>query len=295
MNHRDDGDADVDFAVVDAHLDAAVLRQAFLGDIEPRHNLEPANDGSLKAVDLRRQRLCLQHAVDAIPNVQGAFAGLDVNVAGPFIGRLHEHFIDELDDRGLLSHFGQLAVVSLGVLQQLDAVPIALANHGGDGFAADAEMGLDEASDLLGAGEHRSYLQAGQGLQLVEGVNVKWIAGGDDQRAVFPRQRHEVVPVNEADGNGSKRLRLNRHARQVRQFQAELLGQQRQHVLFLRKAAVDEQFVKRSIPGRCSRFFNSRQVRFGQQSFLDELLHQLHRHLKSARQPRRRRTSPGII
>src|SRR5207253_5779149 len=68
MNHRDDGDADIDLAVVDAHFDATVLGQALFGDVEPRHDLEPANDGGLEAIDLRWQRLRLQHAVDAIAN-----------------------------------------------------------------------------------------------------------------------------------------------------------------------------------------------------------------------------------
>ncbi len=68
VQHGNDGQADVDFAARDFELDAAVLRHALLGDVEPRHDLQAADDRGLKAIDLRRHRLQLQHAVDAIAN-----------------------------------------------------------------------------------------------------------------------------------------------------------------------------------------------------------------------------------
>src|SRR5207248_1892269 len=77
MNHRDDGDADIDFAVVDAHLDAAILGQAFLGDVQPGHDLEPTDDGRLEAINFRRQGLRLQKTVNAVTNLQAVFARLD--------------------------------------------------------------------------------------------------------------------------------------------------------------------------------------------------------------------------
>ena len=43
-----------------AELDAAVLRQALLGDVQPGHDLEAADDRRLEAVDLRRHRLRVQ-------------------------------------------------------------------------------------------------------------------------------------------------------------------------------------------------------------------------------------------
>ncbi len=104
VNHRDDRDADVDLAALDAHLDAAVLRQALLGDVEPRHDLDAADDRRLEAIDLRRQHLRLQHAVDAVADAERFFLGLDVNVAGALVGRLDQDLVDQLDDRGLLGH-----------------------------------------------------------------------------------------------------------------------------------------------------------------------------------------------
>src|SRR5439155_15174716 len=97
VNHRDDGDADVDFAAVDSHLDPAVLRQTLFGDVEPGHNLEAADDRRLKGMDLRGQALRLQDAVDAVPDAQAVFRRLDVNVTRPLIGGLDEDLIHQLD------------------------------------------------------------------------------------------------------------------------------------------------------------------------------------------------------
>ena len=112
--------------LLDAHLDAAVLRQALLGDVEPGHDLDAADDGRLEAVDLRRQRLRLQQAVDAVADAQAVFFRLDVDVAGPLVGGLDQDFVDQLDDRRFLGLLGQFAVVGLELFEQFDLVVAAL-------------------------------------------------------------------------------------------------------------------------------------------------------------------------
>ncbi len=85
-------------------------------------------------------------AVDAIADAQAGLFRLDVNVAGPLVGRLDEDLVDELDDAGFLGHLGRFAVVGLEPFEQLDALVLgALLHEGGHGFAADAEVRLDEA------------------------------------------------------------------------------------------------------------------------------------------------------
>ena len=105
------GDAQVDLAAAHGHLDAPVLRQAALGDVEPRHDLDARGDGGphgrAAALDL------VQHAVDAIAH---AHAVLDAARRGcrrrcastaRAIRLLHE-----ADDRRLAGH----------VLEALDIV-----------------------------------------------------------------------------------------------------------------------------------------------------------------------------
>src|SRR5262249_14204179 len=97
MDHRDDGNAYVDFAPLDAELDAAVLRQALCGDIEPRHDLQAAEDRRLETDNLLRHRLRVQQTVDAITDPQTVRLRLDVNVAGSRLNRFQQNLVHELN------------------------------------------------------------------------------------------------------------------------------------------------------------------------------------------------------
>src|SRR5262249_5170260 len=66
--------------VYSAHrnLDGTVLGQTALGDVEPRHDLDPRGHGSAQ---IRDQRLCrAQGTVDAVTHQDRVDVGLDVNV-----------------------------------------------------------------------------------------------------------------------------------------------------------------------------------------------------------------------
>src|SRR5262249_22677573 len=122
VNHRNHGDADIDLAAGDLQLHAAVLRQPLFGDVQPRHDLQAADDGRLEAIDLRRHRLGLHHAVDAVADGDAVGLRLDVNVAGPQLDRFQQDFVDQANDRGFLGHLRQLGAVGLDVREQLNAV-----------------------------------------------------------------------------------------------------------------------------------------------------------------------------
>ena len=110
---------------------------------------------------------------------------LDVDVAGPLVGGLDEDLVDQLDDRGLLGHLGQLRCRRPRCSSSSSTSSSSRScDQGGDGLAADAEVRLDEPGDLARAGQHRLDVQAGQRLQFVEGVDVEGVAGGDDEGAV---------------------------------------------------------------------------------------------------------------
>ena len=93
----------------DLHLDAAVLRDAPLGDIEPGHDLEPR--GELAGEDNRRCRNLLQHAVEAEPDAVGALVGLEVDVRGAAPDRVQHHLVHEADD-GCVVNVGALADIA---------------------------------------------------------------------------------------------------------------------------------------------------------------------------------------
>ena len=153
VQHRDDRDADVDLAAAHLELDAAVLRQALLGDVQPGHDLQAADDRGLKAIDLRRHRLRLQHAVDAVANLNAGRLRLDVHVAGPRFDRLDQNFVHQPNDRGLLRHLrSSEPSVSISPSSSTSSSGCSQAL---DRFAADAEVRLDELGDLGPAGENR--------------------------------------------------------------------------------------------------------------------------------------------
>ena len=94
---RDRRDAHVDGAARDAQRDAAVLRQALLGDVELRHDLDARYDERRDGA-FRLQHLA-QHAVDAEPHRHAVLVRLDVDVRGVVLDRLRQQRVDEPDDR----------------------------------------------------------------------------------------------------------------------------------------------------------------------------------------------------
>src|SRR5207244_6233100 len=73
-------ETDVDVASGQLYSNAAVLRQAFLGDVEAAHDLDARDDRILKP--LRRTNDLLQNAVDAEPHADVLLLRLDVDIGG---------------------------------------------------------------------------------------------------------------------------------------------------------------------------------------------------------------------
>ena len=110
---RGDGrDAHVDRPAGDPEADAAVLRQALLRNVEPRHHLDARHD-ERRYRALRLQHLA-QHAVHAEADHQAVLERLDVNVGGILLDRLGEHRVDQANDRRVV-----LAVEQVRLLGQL--------------------------------------------------------------------------------------------------------------------------------------------------------------------------------
>ena len=103
---RDRRDAHVHRAAGDPERDAAVLRQALLGDVEPRHDLD-ARDDQRRDRALGLQHLA-QHAVDPEPDHEAVLERLDVDVGRVLLHRLGEQGVDQADDRGLVLAFEQV-------------------------------------------------------------------------------------------------------------------------------------------------------------------------------------------
>ncbi len=112
-------DAHVDRPAGNAQGDAAVLRQAFLGDVELGHDLDAGHDQ-------RRERAArlehfAQHAVDAEAYAEPVLVRLDMHVGCVVLDRFGQDGVDEADDRRIVVAFEQIGgfLQLLGDLQQV--------------------------------------------------------------------------------------------------------------------------------------------------------------------------------
>src|SRR4029078_4630400 len=89
----------------EANLDAAVLGQPLLGDVELRHDLDARGD---RVAHLHRRRHhVVEDGVDAGADAGFLLVGLDVDVARALGNRRHQDDVDQLDDRRFLALSGE--------------------------------------------------------------------------------------------------------------------------------------------------------------------------------------------
>ncbi len=86
--------------------DAAVLRQAFLGDIQLRHHLEARHHGGMQSA--MRLDDAAHRAINAEAHYRTRFVRLDMHVGGPGVERLREDGVDHADDRGAIVRLQQV-------------------------------------------------------------------------------------------------------------------------------------------------------------------------------------------
>ena len=79
--------------------DAAVLRQAPLGDVQIGHDLHPRRDGEGQVP--RRRHHFVQHAVGADADFELVLERLEVQVAGVLANRQQQHHVQQLPHRAL--------------------------------------------------------------------------------------------------------------------------------------------------------------------------------------------------
>ena len=98
VNRRHDRNAEVDRASLVARLEASVLRNAALGNVEFRHDLDARNDRRVMFLGDRRHRFG-QRAVDAVLHTDFGVARFNVNIAGSPLERREDDRVDQADDR----------------------------------------------------------------------------------------------------------------------------------------------------------------------------------------------------
>ena len=194
---RAGADAEVDGAVLrEPHLDAAVLRHAALGDVEPRHDLEARGDldGELHG----RLRDFLQHAVEAVADAVGLFVRFEVDVRCALLDGVQQHLVDEADDGRVFDVVardrvaGELVVAGHDIEVLEVEIVLGETRHRRVDLLERLADGLLELVVL----DHDGFdAEAGVELDLVDRVQVGRIRDREEQALAASHERQDTVLV----------------------------------------------------------------------------------------------------
>ena len=181
-------DADVHAPALQRDADAPVLRQAPLGDVHLRHDLDARRDGRLQPA--RGRLLIEEHAVDAVPDAQRVLERLDVDVGGARADRVLDEQVDEAHDGRLEGHVAQVVhvLVAVGAAVVLHAFDDAL------DLRRRALVGaLERVRDRLERTHHDADRKPRGLAQIVADDRVQRIGGRDGQDAAVHAERADAV------------------------------------------------------------------------------------------------------
>ena len=182
---REHRDAEVHLpAAPHLELDAAVLREPALGDVELGHDLHARGDRVLELH--RRLHRLVEHAVDPVAHAEGLLVGLDVDVRCALLDRLRQHQVHELDDGSVLGFLGERVDVDVvRVVDEVDVRVVEVPHHLFERGGLVVVL-LDRAPDRLLGRDHRLDVVSGEELDVVEREDVGGIGGRQDQRRARP-------------------------------------------------------------------------------------------------------------
>ena len=208
-------DAEVDGAAGDGDRDAAVLRDAALGDVEVRHDLDARDDGGGHG-DVRGLHL-VERAVHAVADLEVLLERLDVDVGRAVHDALVEDHVHELDDgvrvRGGVEG-GDVVRVALEGLVGVHALAEGL-EHVGDGVGGVAVVLRDAVVEVLLARHDEAHLLGEGERHLVGDAGVDEVRGGEgDGRVVHAHAQH-VVHAGDGGGDGVHHVVGQLHVREV--------------------------------------------------------------------------------
>jgi hypothetical protein len=202
------------------HLDAAVLRQAALGDVEVGHHLQARDDGRM-LLHLGRHDL-VQDAVDTQADARAVARDLDVDVAGAVADGALDHRVDHVDHRAGAGHLVDLGVV----VRDRRGNQFEVVGLGVDELGQRAAVGIVAQAADLGRRRHRHPdAAAGAGAH----SSMLWIACGSPVATVSVfatiEQGHHVQAPRHVAFQHRTRGRVVQAGAQADVGQVELFGQ----------------------------------------------------------------------
>src|SRR6185437_12931492 len=201
-----DRDPEVNRAPLVAHAEAAVLRHPALGDVELAHHLDAGQDGGVEFLGDGRQGR-VQHAVNAVLDVDFGVAGLDVDVAGAALERGVNGRVHQLDD-GVDVPVGGEALDRNGLVAGL----LGMQDIEGEALGRLLEHALrllillEDLLDLPRRGHPHGDAAAQQQPDLIHHHQLSGIGAGTDRGPLVRGQRHEIIAEHQLDWHRSEQV-----------------------------------------------------------------------------------------
>ena len=233
------GDPVIHLPAAHLDLDAAVLGQPPLGDVQLGHDLDPGGDGGLEAG--RRLHDLVQDAVDAVADPEGLLVRLDVDVRGPLLDGVGEDQVHQLDDRGILGRLPQLGDVDVVVPlpEGLDVLVVEVLHDVLD-HAGRVVVLVDGVLDGGLRRHHRLHLEAGHELDVVDGEDVAGVRHGDGQDVAGAIDGDDLVLLGDLRGDELDDDGVDLEVGQVDGGDAVLPAEERGDVVFADEPQLDE-------------------------------------------------------
>ena len=155
VEHRDDRHTHIDLAPLDTDVDSSVLRESFFGNVQAGHDLQSRDDRVRKLMDLRREWLDAEHAVDAKADREPFLLRLDMDIARSLFEGFDQQLVHQLDDGRSLGRLSQFTQLIGDGIEEFNTLFETLRDQQIDGVATDTQRLLDQLHNLITAGEYR--------------------------------------------------------------------------------------------------------------------------------------------
>ena len=225
MDRRHDGNAEIHEAAFVTHAEAAVLRDAALGDIQLAHHLDARKN---RGVPFLGERLhgVLQHAVNAVLHDDFGVARFDVDVAGAALERRENHGIHQADDGAHAGFARELLHRNIFVAVFLVADDLQREPFGGLIQHALRLLGaLQQIANLRSGGDADLQALAQQEREFVGELQLAGIGHGDHQGGVVGLQRHEFVAEHQFGRDAAEKIGIDALLAQIHERATIALGE----------------------------------------------------------------------
>ena len=233
MHRRQGRDTQIDRDAAHRHLDASVLRQLPLGDIEPRQDLDARDNGG--AIAVRRRFDFAQRSVDRDADPEAAVARLQMDVRSAGLDRGFDDAVDHADDRGFAGHVLQPLDVELDRL-----VTVAIVRRAGLGRLAMRVEPFDCRIQFGLHGNPRLDRTARGQPHGVHRIGVERIGHGQHQPVVGLGQRQDSGFLQESQADLAIQQRQGREVALADQRHAGLTGQRFRQVTLRNQAELGQ-------------------------------------------------------